>query len=166
MNQFRRDGLVFDVIDAGPPAGPPVVLLHGFPQSAAMWSAVAERLHQAGYRTLAPDQRGASPGARPGRRRDYRLPEVVDDIAALIDEIGAGPVDVVGHDWGGAAAWMLAAWHPEKVRTLTAVCAPHLGAFLLSGLRSRQLLASWYMYAFQIPGAAERVFDLATPAGR
>jgi pimeloyl-ACP methyl ester carboxylesterase len=166
VNQFRRNGLVFDVLDTGPADGTPVVLLHGFPQAAVMWNAVAARLHEAGYRTIAPDQRGASPGARPTRRRDYRMPELVDDLVALIDGIGPGPVHVVGHDWGGAAAWMLAAWHPEKVRTLTAVCAPHLGAFLQSGLRSRQLLASWYMYPFQIRGLPERVFDVSTPAGR
>ena len=166
MDQFRRAGFVFDVVDGGPAGATPVVLLHGFPQTAGMWDPVAGRLHAAGYRTLAPDQRGASPGARPTRRRDYRMPEVVDDTAALIDAIGAGPVHLVGHDWGGAAAWMVAAWHPEKVRTLTAVCAPHLGAFLQSGLRSRQLLASWYMYPFQVPGLAERFFDLDTEGGR
>jgi pimeloyl-ACP methyl ester carboxylesterase len=87
-------------------------------------------------------------------------------VAALIDGLQAGPVHVVGHDWGGVVAWMLAAWQPRKVRTLTAVCAPHPGGFLRSAMRGPQALASWYIACFQIPGVAEWALDPATPAGR
>ena len=73
MDQFRRDGLVFEVRDEGPADGPVVVLLHGFPQRNSSWDAVIERLTAQGYRCLAPNQRGYSPGARPRRRRDYRI---------------------------------------------------------------------------------------------
>ena len=166
MNTFNRGDFVFDVVDAGPAGGVPLVLLHGFPQTAAVWGAVAGRLHDRGYRTVAPDQRGYSPRARPKRTRDYRLTELVGDVVALVDELDAGAVHVVGHDLGGVVAWMLAAWHPDKVRTLTAVSAPHPDAFVRSALRSRQALASWYIPFFQLPGPAQWALDPSKPAGR
>ena len=103
MKQYRRGELTFDVIDAGPADGSVVVLLHGFPQLNTSWNAVIDRLTARGYRCLAPNQRGYSPGARPARRRDYRMPEIVEDIRALIDASGAQRVHLVGHDWGAAA---------------------------------------------------------------
>ena len=86
------NALTFDVRDQGPLDGDPVVLLHGWPERAASWDAVAARLHEHGLRTLAPDQRGYSPGARPRFRTSYRLPALVADIEALIDrDRPAGP---------------------------------------------------------------------------
>lgn len=161
VEQFTNDGLTFDVRDTGPLEGPVVVLLHGFPQRAACWDAVAERLHQQGFRTVAPDQRGYSPGARPRGRRAYRMSRLVSDVEALIRAIGAGPVHLVGHDWGAAVAWPTAAQHPDLVRTLTAVSVAHPGAFLRSMLGS-QVLRSWYMGFFQLPWVPERV--LSSPA--
>ena len=81
---MRRDGLVFDVTTAGPAGGEPVVLLHGFPQSARCWDAVTPVLAGAGLRTFAPDQRGYSPGARPAGRAAYRMAEVVADAEAVV----------------------------------------------------------------------------------
>lgn len=72
MDRFERDGLHFDVADSGPDSGEPVVLLHGFPQDSSSWAAVSQVLNQAGYRTLAPDQRGYSSGARPPADRTTR----------------------------------------------------------------------------------------------
>ena len=83
MEHYRRDDLIFDVRDAGPPDGPVVVLLHGFPQHNDSWNAVVDRLAAQGYRCLAPNQRGYSRGARPSRRRDYRMSELVADVGAL-----------------------------------------------------------------------------------
>lgn len=150
ITEYPRDGLTFDVLDEGPLDGDPVLLLHGFPERAASWSAVAARLHASGLRTLAPDQRGYSPRARPRFRTAYRLPSVVDDAAALVERIGR-PVHLVGHDWGAAAAWGLAAHRPDLVRTLTAVSAPHPGAFLAACLRGPQLRDSWYFALFALP---------------
>jgi pimeloyl-ACP methyl ester carboxylesterase len=109
VDSFRRDGLTFDVRDAGPPDGEPVVLLHGFPQDSAAWDQVSPALHQAGLRTLAPDQRGCSPMARPRGRGRYRLRETTADVLALLDAAGLERAHVVGHDWGGMVAWALAA---------------------------------------------------------
>lgn len=162
----RRAGLTFDVHCGGPAAGEPVLLLHGFPQTAKMWDAVAAGLHELGYRTIAPDQRGYSPGARPRRVRDYRLSELTEDAAAVVEHAAGGPVHVVGHDWGGPVAWGLASDYPQLVRSLTTISGPHLGAYLLSALRSRQVLASWYVPLFQVPGLMERICDPTTPAGR
>ncbi|MFI5427981.1 alpha/beta fold hydrolase [Aeromicrobium sp. UC242_57] len=97
-SQIRHAGFTFDVIDTGPIDGDPVVLLHGFPQRATSWAAVSERLHTAGFRTYALDQRGYSPGARPASRFGYKITSLVADAKALIDHIGR-PVHLVGHDW-------------------------------------------------------------------
>ncbi|NLU84617.1 alpha/beta fold hydrolase [Rhodococcus sp. HNM0569] len=157
LDSYERDGLRFDVRDSGPASGPTVVLLHGFPQDSRSWDAVAERLGAKGFRTVAPDQRGYSDGARPRRRRDYTLDRLAADVVALIDRIGSGPVHLVGHDWGAAVAWAVAADHPDKVRTLTAVSVPHPAAFAKAAATSTQGLKSWYMLAFQVPWLPERL---------
>ncbi|MGA9493237.1 MAG: alpha/beta fold hydrolase, partial [Mycobacterium sp.] len=155
MQQYRRDGLLFDVRDTGPSDGPVVVLLHGFPQHNDSWNAVADRLVAQGYRCLAPNQRGYSSGARPPRRRDYRMSELVADVGALIDASGARRVHLVGHDWGAAVAWSVAAEMPERLATVSPVSVPHPAAFVKSFATSLQGLASWYMYFFQLPRIPE-----------
>lgn len=155
LTEYTREGLTFDVIDRGTADRGTVVLLHGFPQTSASWSAVSERLNAEGYRTLVPDQRGYSPRARPRGRFAYRTGELVADVAALIDASGDAPVHLVGHDWGSLVAWALSAERPETVASLTAVCVPHPAAFLQSMLSSDQLLRSWYMAAFQVPWLPE-----------
>ncbi len=80
---FVNDGLRFDVLDQGPLDGPPVLLLHGCPERASHWDAVAGLLHEEGLRTLAPDQRGYSPGARPRTRASYRMSKLTGDVVAL-----------------------------------------------------------------------------------
>jgi pimeloyl-ACP methyl ester carboxylesterase len=157
MDQFRRGDLVFDVIDAGPADGPVVVLLHGFPESNTMYQPVIDRLAAAGYRCLAPLQRGYSPGARPRRRRDYRDDELVRDVLTLIDTTGAQRVHLVGHDWGAAVAWYVAQRFPDRLHTLTALSIPHPAAFLKALATSRQALWSSYMLFFQLPWIPERL---------
>ena len=151
LDHYQHGALVFDVTDGGPADGVPVVLLHGWPQSSACWDELAPRLHQAGFRTFAPDQRGYSPGASPAGRRAYRLPLIAADTIALIDAIDAGPVHLIGHDWGAAVGYAVAAAAPDRLRTLTTLAVPHPGAFVRSMTRSGQALRSWYMAAFQLP---------------
>jgi pimeloyl-ACP methyl ester carboxylesterase len=153
--RYTHDGLEFDVLDQGPLAGPIVLLLHGFPERAASWSAVMDELNEAGFRTIAPDQRGYSPGARPKRRRDYRVGALVDDVVALIDTIGA-PVHLVGHDWGANIAWVTAGRRPDLMLSLTAFSVPHPGSFVTALLTSRQILHSWYFAFFQLPILPEK----------
>ncbi|QEH93009.1 alpha/beta fold hydrolase [Dermacoccus abyssi] len=153
VTSFSNDALTFDVVDEGPLDGDLVVLLHGFPERASSWRGVTALLNAAGYRTIAPDQRGYSPGARPRRRRDYAMPRLAQDVVALIDTLAA-PVHLVGHDWGSAVAWTVAAHHPDMIRTLTAISVPHPEAFLRA-MRGRQLVRSVYMGAFQLPKVPE-----------
>jgi pimeloyl-ACP methyl ester carboxylesterase len=154
LKQYERDGLTFDVRDEGPEDGDPVVLLHGFPERSTSWQHVAPLLHAKGLRTYAPDQRGYSPGARPPHRGDYRSEELVADVAALLDAIGK-PVHLVGHDWGAAVGWLVAAQEPERVRSWTAVSVPHPVSFMRAISTPRQAAKSWYMGAFQLPWLPE-----------
>jgi len=121
--------LTFDVWTAGPEDGEPVVLLHGFPQSAAGWALVAPILVEAGLRIIAPNQRGYSAGARPDDVSDYTTDALVGDVIGLLDALHIDAAHIVGHDWGAAVAWPLTVEHPDRVKTLTAVSVPHLAAY-------------------------------------
>jgi pimeloyl-ACP methyl ester carboxylesterase len=151
MDTYGRGDLTFDVLDEGPPGGAVVVLLHGFPQQNTSWNTVIPRLTEQGYRCLAPNQRGYSRTARPRGRWNYRTSELVADVCALIDATGARRVHLVGHDWGAAVAWIVAASAPERLATLTALSVPHPAGFQKAVVTSRQGLASWYMFFFQCP---------------
>src|SRR6478672_2127138 len=129
MKEFTNGDLVFDVRDEGPADGDVVILLHGFPQTNACWDGVIPTLTEAGFRVLAPNQRGYSSRARPNGRRSYAAHNLVDDVLALADAAGAERFHVVGHDWGGAVAWYCAMWHPERVRSVTVLATPHPAAF-------------------------------------
>lgn len=161
VTEVVRDGLTLDVVDEGPLDGIPVVLLHGFPERATSWAAVAPLLHSAGLRTLAVDQRGHAPRARPRGRRAHAVQEFAHDALAVATAVtrdaGGGKVHLVGHDWGAATAWVAATLAPEKVASLTALSVPHPEAFMRSWFTSRQGLKSWYMYAFNIPRLPERL---------
>ena len=114
---------------AGPDDGRPVVLLHGFPESSACWRQQLDALGAGGFRAVAFDQRGYSPGARPTDVSGYRMDELVLDVLAVADALAADRVDLVGHDFGGSVAWTTAGRHPERVRTLTVASTPHPAAF-------------------------------------
>ncbi|MBU8815319.1 alpha/beta fold hydrolase [Mycolicibacterium goodii] len=157
MDSYRRGNLEFEVAESGPSDGATVILLHGFPQRNSSWEPIVDRLTAQGYRCLAPNQRGYCRGARPTRRRDYRMGELVEDVVALIDASGADRVHLVGHDWGAAVAWGVATYVPARLATLSALSVPHPQAFLRSMTTSRQGLASWYMYLYQLPRLPERL---------
>lgn len=157
VDTFGRAGLTFELDDTGPGDGPVVVLLHGFPQTRACWAALTPALTAAGYRALAPDQRGYSPGARPAGREAYRVRELVGDVLALADAAGRDRVHLVGHDWGAAVAWATALAVPDRVATLTALSVPHPAAYVAAGLP--QLLRGSYMAFFQLPRLPEMALD-------
>ena len=149
-------GLVFPYRASGPVDGREVLLLHGFPQFSREWSHQMEALGRAGYRAVAPDQRGYAPGNRPAEVDAYRMEELVADVIAMLDALNWAKADLVGHDWGGAVAWHVAARYPERVRTLTAVSTPHplaLTKAMRSGGPQREM--SSYMLWFREAGAAE-----------
>ncbi|NEM05083.1 alpha/beta fold hydrolase [Geodermatophilus normandii] len=158
--------LTFDVRADGPEDGRPVVLLHGFPETSASWAAVTPRLTEAGLRTYAVDQLGYSPGARPQEVEAYALTNLAQVTADLMTAMEVPVADVVGHDWGANVAWALAAWHPDRVRSLTAVSVPHPTAFT-AAFRSdpEQKERSAYIRLFWQAGKAEEVL-LADDARR
>src|SRR5215211_1561279 len=155
MHAFERGSLRFAVTDSGPQEGEVVVLLHGFPQQPRGWKRVAARLNAAGLRTLIPSQRGYTSTARPPRRRDYSTAETSADVVALLDAARLDKAHVVGHDLGGTQAWGLAAWYPDRIRSLTVLSAPHPAAWRKAAWTSSQGLVSWYIGFFQLPGLPE-----------
>ena len=150
--------LSFDVRVSGPEDGRPVLLLHGFPQTSQCWARVTPLLAGAGLRCYAPDQLGYSPGARPGDVGSYALPALAQVTADLMTALDVPVADVVGHDWGANVGWALAGWHPDRVRSLTAVSVPHPAAFT-AAYRSdpEQRERSSYIRLFWQPGKAEEV---------
>lgn len=165
LEEFRNGDLRFPARDSGPRDGIPVLLLHGWPQDGSSWDAVTALLHDEGYRTFAPDLRGVSTHANPRSRRAFRASRLRSDVAAMVDQIG-GPVHLVGHDWGAALAWDVATHQPELLLSLTSVSVPHPAAFLRSLVTSRQGLASWYMYYFQLPWLPELTLGWSTVMAR
>ncbi|GGQ79994.1 alpha/beta fold hydrolase [Couchioplanes azureus] len=148
--EIKARGLTFDVAVSGPEDGRPVLLLHGFPQDHREFDLILPRLHGAGLRTYALDQRGYSPGARPAAVADYRLREAEADAVAVLDALGLKQVDVIGHDWGAQVAWALAARHPGRIRTLTAISVPHpRGIAVALQNQPSQRLRFAYMKVFQ-----------------
>ena len=124
----------FTADTAGPTGGELVLLLHGYPQSRHAWRHQVPALGAAGYRAVAPDQRGYSPGVRPDPSRDlaaYGIDRLVQDVLDLADASGsaARPFHLVGHDWGGHVAWVTAHRHPSRLRSLTILSRPHPAAF-------------------------------------
>lgn len=150
------EGVALDLLFAGPSGGEPVVLLHGFPESAMEWRDVIPPMVEQGLRVLAPNLRGYSAGARPPGVEFYDQAHLVRDVLDLLDACGLGGAHLVGHDWGAMVAWSVAARHPDRVRTLTAVSVPHPAAFAeaLAGDADQQQ-RSRYIGLLLAPGKAE-----------
>lgn len=121
--------LTFDVRTTGPDGGEPVILLHGFPATSRTWSEVAPVLAEAGLKVFAPDQRGYSPDARPTAIEAYTTATLAQDVVDLADALGLETFHLVGHDWGAAVAWYVAAHHGPRLRSLTTFSVPHLTAY-------------------------------------
>ena len=131
--------------------GPIVLCLHGFPDNAGSFRHQLPVLAEAGYRAVSLTLRGYEPRSIP-TDGDYTIETVATDILAVIDSLNAGPVHLIGHDWGAAVAYVAAAAAPERFRSLTVMAVPHAGRFARDGLRiPRQLRLSWYMGLFNIP---------------
>src|SRR3954462_6490690 len=166
IQQVDVGDLTFDVRVDGPEDGQPVLLLHGFPQTSLSWSSVTPLLARAGLRTYAPDQLGYSPGARPDEVSAYSTPNLAQVTADLMTALDVPRADVVGHDWGAQVAWALAGWHPDRVRSLTAVSVPHPAAYTVAYRTDpEQKERSGYIRLFWQAGKAEEVL-LADDARR
>lgn len=160
VREVAVNGLRFELAEQGAPDGRPILLLHGFPQTYRAFDALAARLVTAAtpLRLLAPNQRGYSPGARPADPAEYAAADLVDDVIGLLDAVGVEHVDIVGHDWGSLVGWRVAADHPDRVRTLTAVSVPHPAALATAlGQSAEQRKMSEYVTLFRDPVKAARV---------
>ena len=142
-------GVGLEVSSVG--TGPAVLLLHGFPDSHELWRHQVPALAAVGFRVIAPDLRGFGASHRPG---GYGLGAHVGDMLGLLDRLGVPEAHVVGHDWGAALGWRLAAVAPDRVRSLAALSVGHPAAFAGAGLGQRE--KSWYMLLFQFEGVAEQ----------
>jgi pimeloyl-ACP methyl ester carboxylesterase len=148
-------------IEAGPPEGPLVILLHGFPDFSWGWRKQIPALAARGFHVVAPDQRGYAHSDKPLDIRDYRLDALAADVLAIADACGRDRFRVVGHDWGGVVAWWAAARHPQRVEQLVAINAPHPDAWSkLKRDRWKQLRMSWYIAFFQLPWLPEFLLKL------
>jgi pimeloyl-ACP methyl ester carboxylesterase len=147
------------VIEQG--RGPLVVLLHGFPEYSYSWRKQIPALVDAGFRVIAPDLRGYNDSPKPREIDAYRISAVIEDIAELIRDSGAEPCVLVGHDWGGVAAWYTAMTHPELVRKLVVLNSPHPKPLLRELKRSlSQRLRFSYQLLLQFPSAAPLIRPL------
>jgi pimeloyl-ACP methyl ester carboxylesterase len=165
--QITVGEMVYDARVGGPEDGRAVLLLHGFPQTGRCWDAVAARLAADGCHCIAPDQRGYSPGARPAAVEDYAMRPIVADTVGMLDALGLDRVDVVGHDWGANVGWLLATWHPDRVRTLTAVSVPHPLAYGWAFRHDpEQQHKASYIALFRLPGKRAEEVLLADDARR
>lgn len=159
---IETNGIRLHVEEAGPEDGPLVVLLHGFPENWAGWLEQIGPLSSAGFRVLAPDQRGYNLSDKPAGVDAYRMEALTADILGLLDALGRAKAVIVGHDWGGVVAWALAARYPQRVARLVILNAPHPAAMkrAMADLSTGQALRSWYMGYFQIPRLPEILFSL------
>jgi pimeloyl-ACP methyl ester carboxylesterase len=144
--------VTLSVDDVG--TGTPVVLLHGWPDTGAVWRHQIPALVAAGYRVITPDLRGFGRSSKPAHVEDYAAPHLVGDVIGLLDRLGVGRAHVVGHDWGAAIAYMTAALVPDRVASVTGLSVGHPAAVRAAGWAQRE--KSWYMLLFQFREIAEQ----------
>jgi pimeloyl-ACP methyl ester carboxylesterase len=159
--EIEANGLSFETLLAGPADGEAVILLHGYPQSAGSWRETMEWLAGRGFRAIAPNLRGYSPGASPSEASEYSMDKLVADVIGIADSQKAERFHLVGHDWGGALAWSVAGTHPKRLLSLTVLSTPHSAAMLEAMRNSTQGLRSSYMAFFRLPRIPEMMLNFA-----
>lgn len=151
------NGVNLHVVMAGPPDGPLVLLLHGFPEFWYGWRKQMPALAAAGYHVWAPDQRGYNRSDKPAGVDAYRIDTLAQDIVGLIEASGREQVYLVGHDWGAAVAWWVAGNYPARVKKLAILNVPHPAVMRRAVLEdAEQRQRSWYIFFFQLPWLPEQ----------
>lgn len=157
-------GVELDVWTGGDPSAPAMIFLHGFPESHRTWRHQLDDL-AADYFVVAPDQRGFARSSKPDGVENYTPDKPVSDLIALADHLGIGRFVLVGHDWGGAIAWMAALQHPDRVEKLIIVNAPHPFVFQRTLFDDRdQRAASQYIRAFRNPALEKHIEGIGVEA--
>ncbi len=150
-------GVTLNVQQGGPEGAEAIVLLHGFPESHRTWRSVAPALAE-DFRVVAPDQRGFAGSDKPEGVAAYETDRILDDLIALADALGLKRFTLVGHDWGGAVAWLAALRRPDRVARLVIVNAPHPLVFQKSLIDDQaQRAASQYITAFRNPAMEQGI---------
>ena len=152
------NGIAMHVVSEG--EGPPVLLLHGFPDTHAVWRLQIDALVAAGYRVIAPDLRGYGRTEAPGTEDAYAMDALRADVVGLLDALGIERVLLVGHDWGSVVGWNVSMHAPERVERFVALSVGHPAAYTEGG--PLQLLKGYYVLVFQLRGIAEsmiKAFD-------
>jgi pimeloyl-ACP methyl ester carboxylesterase len=142
-------GIAYEVVGEGRP----IVLLHGFPDSGRLWRHQVPALAAAGFQVIVPDMRGYGASDKPAEVEAYALAALAGDVRAVMSDVGVGRAHVVGHDWGAAVAWGLAALSGDRVDHLVALSVGHPATLRAGGYEQHQ--KSWYMLLFQFTGVAE-----------
>jgi pimeloyl-ACP methyl ester carboxylesterase len=157
-SQFLQvNGIRMHVVSAG--QGPPILLLHGFPDTHVVWRKQVGVLAAAGFRVIAPDLRGYGQTDAPPHVHDYAMKQLRADVLALLDALGIGKVRLVGHDWGAAIGWQLCMHAPERIERFVALSVGHPAALAHAGL-GQQLRLS-YVIGFLMPGLAEHTLKFS-----
>jgi len=155
--EFKTRGMKLHAVAAGPVEGPVVVLLHGFPEFWKGWARQIGPLAMAGYRVIAPDQRGYNLSDKPAKVADYRMELLAQDVIGILDHLGIRQTCVAGHDFGATVTWQLLAFYPERIKAAAILNVPHPLVMQRGLTRSfAQLRRSWYMFFFQLPILPER----------
>lgn len=143
-------GYEFNVVSEG--RGEPVLLLHGFPDSSALWRNQIPALVDAGFRVIAPDLRGFGESDKPQAVEDYAMHLLLGDVQGIMDAMDVPRARVVGHDWGAVLSWLLAIFVPERVEKLVALSVGRPGARRRT---TAEVARFWYTIMFQFPDVAE-----------
>lgn len=158
FHHIETNGITLHTATAGPEDGPMVLLLHGFPEFWYGWRKQIEPIVEAGYKVVVPDQRGYNVSEKPEGAENYTIEKLRDDMTGLIEAFGRDRAVVIGHDWGGAVAWFMAATKPEYVEKLVTINIPHLAAMKDVILRyPPQMAKSLYILFFQLPNLPEKL---------
>ncbi len=152
QRRIQAGEVTLNIAEAGPPDGPLVILLHGFPEFWFGWRAQIAALAQAGFCVVAPDQRGYNLSDKPKGVRAYRLDTLAADVLALAGALGAERFSLVGHDWGASVAWWLATIAPERITRMAILNAPHPALWRREMLEDpEQRAKSRYVQMLRIP---------------
>jgi pimeloyl-ACP methyl ester carboxylesterase len=153
-HRIAANGLTHFVRDEGPEDGPAALLMHGFPDSSALWSKLTPLFAAAGFRTLAPDMRGFGDTDMARRVADYEIKAgAAPDMVAILDALGVQRAHLVGHDFGAPVGWALAAERPDRFITFAAISVGHPRAYLAAGLEQKR--RSLYILFHQLRGICE-----------
>ena len=141
--------------------GEAVILLHGFPETSRMYYDLIPVLVSEGFKVVAPDQRGYSPGARPSKISDYSIDKLSQDVIDIADAFQFEKFHLIGHDWGSAVGWVTVAFHSDRVISWTALSVPHLDAFFEAmNNNPEQQRKSQYIKFFKKPILPEFYFSI------